>query len=137
LREHTESRLRQERVELFKRVSRALRQFGRNWRDYYLLKERAWAYRHLILTDNALLLQPAAIKALQGLLIDFPDWEIIICVANRESDSDDVRKYGYEWPESQVIIRDDAIIDSLDRDRLPREFRDLMIEDSRPDTSLV
>jgi hypothetical protein len=90
-----------------------------------------------LFTDNALLLAAPAIKALQGLLVSFPDWEIIICVTNRESDSEDVRLYGFEWPDSQVIIRDDAVIDSLNRDHLPQEFRELVIEGSRPDTSLM
>lgn len=137
MRVHTEARLRQERVELFKRMARTLRQFGRNWNDYFLAKERAWAYRHIVFTDSAQLLRSPAIKSLQRLLADFPDWEIILCVANQESDSEDVRLYGFEWPDSQVIIRDDAIIDSLDRDRLPQEFRDLVIEGSRPDTSVL
>lgn len=137
MRVHTEARLRQERIELFKRLARTLRQFGRNWQDYFLLKERVWAYRHLVLTDSAPLLRSPAIESLQMLLVDFPDWEIVICVVNQESDSEDVRQYGFEWPDSQVIIRDDAIIDSLNRDRLPQEFRDLVIEGSRPDTSLM
>lgn len=137
MRVHTEARLRQERIELFKRLARTLRQFGRNWQDYFLAKERLWAYRHLVFTDSAPLLRSSAIKSLQKVLVDFPDWEIIICVVNQESDSEDVRLYGFEWPDSQVIIRDDAIIDSLNRDRLPREFRDLVIEGSRPDTSVL
>jgi len=118
-------------------LARTLRQFGRNWQDYFLAKERLWAYRHLVFTDSAPLLRSSAIKSLQKVLVDFPDWEIIICVVNQESDSEDVRLYGFEWPDSQVIIRDDAIIDSLNRDRLPREFRDLVIEGSRPDTSVL
>jgi hypothetical protein len=137
VRVHTEARLRQERIELFKRLARTLRQFGRNWQDYFLHKERVWAYRHLVFTDSAPLLRSPAIKSLQKLLVDFPDWEIVICVVNQESESEDVRQYGFEWPDSQVIIRDDAIIDSLNRDRLPQEFRDLVIEGSRPDTSLM
>jgi hypothetical protein len=136
IREHTEARLRQERVDLFKRMSRTLRQFGRNGNDYHLFKERTWAYRHLIFTDSSQFLRSQAIKSLQTLLADFPDWEIIICVVNQQSDSEDVRQYGFEWPDSQIVIRDDEIVDSLDRDRLPREFRDVVIEGSRPDTSL-
>ena len=132
MRVHTEARLRQERVELFKRLARTLRQFGRNWNDYFLSKQRLWAYRHIVFTDSAPLLRSPAIGALQRLLVDFPDWEIIIAVVNQESESEDVRQYGWEWPDSQVIIRDDAIIDTLNRDRLPREFRDLVIEGSRP-----
>lgn len=58
-------------------------------------------------------------------------------MVNQESNSEDVRLYGFEWPDLQVIIRDDAIIDSLNRDRHPQEFRDLIIEGSRPDTSLM
>ena len=137
MRVHTEAKLRQERIQLFKLMARTLRQFGRNRNDYFIAKERSWAYRHLVFTDNALLLRAPAIKALQGLLLDFPDWEIVICVTNRESVSEDVRLYGFEWPDSQVIIRDDAIIDSLNRDHLPQEFRELVIEGSRPDTSLM
>jgi hypothetical protein len=130
VREHSEIRLRQERVELFKRLSRTLRQYGRNWSDYYLLKERAWAYRHLVLTNNPLILQAPIPNVLQGLLAGYPDWEIVICVVNAESNSEDVQKYGYEWPESQVVIRDDLIIDCLVRERLPQEFHDLFITGS-------
>ena len=86
VRVHTEARLRQERVELFKRLARTLRQFGRNWNDYFLFKERLWAYRHIVFTDSAPLLRSPAIRSLQRLLIDFPDWEIIIGVVNQESD---------------------------------------------------
>jgi hypothetical protein len=88
------------------------------------------------LTDNPRILQPPALKSLQSLLIDFPDWEILISVVNRDSDSEDVRTYGYEWPQSGVVIRDDEIIDELDRDNLPQEFRDLVIEGSRPPIKL-
>lgn len=137
MRVHSEARLWQERIELFKRLARTLRQFGRNWKDYFIAKERSWAYRHLVFTDSAPFLRSPAIKALQELLLDFPDWEIVICVVNQESDSEDVRLYGFEWPDSQVIIRDDAIIDSLNRDCLPQDFRDLVIEGSRPDRSLM
>lgn len=137
MREHIEARLRRERVELFKRLARTLRQYGRSRIDYYLINQTSSPYRHLVFTADTRLLQPPVIKSFQSLLIDFPDWEIFICVVNRESDSEDVRTYGYEWPESQVIIRDDAIIDSLDRDRLPEEFRSLLIEGSRPDKSLL
>ena len=132
VREHTEARLRRERIELYKRLSRTLRPFGRNWRDYFLLKTRSSAYCQLVLTNNSLILHPRAIKSLQSVLIDFPDWEIVISVVNRESESEDVRKWGYEWPTSEVIIRDDEIVDALDRENLPMEFRDLVIEGSRP-----
>jgi hypothetical protein len=136
VREHTEAKLRHERVDLFKRMSRTLRRIGRNWKDYHLFKERTWAYRHLIFTDSSQFVRSQAVKSLQCILDDFPDWEIVICVINQESDSEDVRQYGFEWPDSQIIIRDDEIIDSLNRDRLPMEFRDVVIEGSRPDTSL-
>jgi hypothetical protein len=136
VREHSETRLRQERVELFKRLARSLRQFGRNGDDYYLLKERSWAYRHLVLTNNPIILRSPVPAVLQSLLADYPDWEIVICVANRESNSEDVQKYGYEWPESQVVIRDDVIIDCLVRERLPREFHDLVIAGSRSEKEM-
>ncbi len=137
MREHTEARLRRERVELFKRLARTLRQFGRSRIDYYLVNQTSSPYCHLIFTADTRLLQSPVIRSLQNLLVDLSDWEIFICVINRESDSEDVRKYGYEWPDSQVIIRNDAIIDSLDRDRLPQEFRGLVIEGSRPDRTLI
>jgi hypothetical protein len=117
-------------------VNRTLRKFGRNWHDYFHLKERANSYSQLVLTNNSLILQELAIKSLQALLVDFPDWEIVISVANRESESEDVRKWGYEWPTSEVVIRDDEIIDALDRENLPLEFRDLVIEGSRPPDKL-
>jgi len=132
VREHTEARSRRERIELYKRLSRTLRPFGRSWKDYFLLKTHSSAYCQLVLTNNSLILHPRAIKSLQSALVDFPDWEIVISVVNRESESEDVRKWGYERPTSEVIICDNEIIDALDRENLPREFRDLVIDGSRP-----
>jgi hypothetical protein len=136
VREHTDIRLRKERVELFKRIARTLRRFGRNWDDYYLLKERSWAYRHLVLTNTPIILRSPVPVVLQSLLTEYPDWEIVICVVNRESNSTDVQTYGYEWPESQVVIRDDVIVDCLVRERLPREFNDLVIVGSRSEKEM-
>jgi hypothetical protein len=98
VREHTDARFRKERIELFKRLNRTLRKFGRNWQDYYHTKGFGTDYCQIVLTDNPRILQPPALKSLQSLLIDFPDWEILISVVNRDSDSEDVRTYGYEWP---------------------------------------
>jgi hypothetical protein len=78
---------------------------------------------HQLEFQNLALFYPTCIKALQALLIDFPDWEITVRV--------DVPGTEKKWPGMGIIIASDEIIDELQRDYLPPEFRDLKYEGSR------
>lgn len=67
---------------------------------------------------NLALFKPHIIKALQGLLAPYPDWRIEIGVAVPE-------KHGI-WPGMGLIVYSDEIVDQLQRDFLPSEFRNLV-----------
>ena len=79
-----------------------------------------------IYVHNLALLQPSVIKCLQGLLEDHPRWEIMVAVA--------VRGLGDSWPDMGLTIRVGEIIDGLQRDYFPPEFRGIRYEGSRPGT---
>ena len=70
-------------------------------------------------------MRPDIIKSLQGLLKDYPDWEIEISILVPEED------ISIE-PGEGLTLRDDEIVDALDRTRLPEKYRDLKYEGSRP-----
>ncbi len=69
------------------------------------------------------LLLPHLIKGLQGLLKDYPGWEIVVAVA--------VKDHFYEWPEMGLTIRANEIIDGLQRQYFPKEFQSIEYEGSR------
>lgn len=112
---------------LYTRISETLDQFGRKDAfgngDYWLIDDNWGARRHLLEIQNLDLLKPHVVKSLQSLLNDYPDWEISAGV--------DVIKDNRNWPGMGLIIYSDEIIDKLERDYLPAEFRDLRYEGSR------
>ncbi len=86
--------------------------FGKG--DYWLLDEN-WSWHcHQLEFQNLNLFRPEIVKALQGLLADFPDWEIAIRV--------DVPAMDGKWPGMGLIISTDKIVDELQRRYLPEEF---------------
>jgi hypothetical protein len=88
--------------------------------DYFLLDENWGSYQHQLEISNLVLLKPHVIKSLQALLADFPDWEISVGI-------DVVTRY-QEWPPMGIIVRNDQIIDGLQREYLPSEYRDMSYE---------
>jgi hypothetical protein len=83
--------------------------------DYWLLDENWGWYRQQLEVQNLSLLEPSIIEALQALLAHHPKWDITVRV--------DVRGKEESWPGMGLIIRHDKIIDELQRDFLPEEFR--------------
>ena len=79
-----------------------------------------------IYVHNLALLQPYVVKSLQGLLRRFPRWEIMVAVA--------VPGPGDRWPDMGLTIRPEEIIDGLQREHFPPEFRAVRYEGSRPGT---
>jgi hypothetical protein len=59
-------------------------------------------------------------------LNDFPEWEIIVVV--------DIPGKERVWPPMGLTIRKHEIVDRLQREFLPVEFRSLAYKDSRPGT---
>jgi hypothetical protein len=85
--------------------------------DYWLVDDNWGWERHQIEVQNLALLRPHAVKELQALLFDYPDWDMTVQV--------DVPGKRDEWPGMGIIIYRDDIIDELQREFLPEEFRDL------------
>ena len=87
--------------------------FGKG--DYWLLDEN-WSWRcHQLEFQNLELFRPEIVKTLQALLADYPDWEIAIRV--------DVPAMDGKWPGMGLVVSADKIVDELQRQYLPDEFR--------------
>ena len=82
----------------------------------YALMENFGAYRHRIEGESPKLVMPEVVKSLQGLLIEHPYWEIVIVFGDSGG----------------VVIRDDEIIDGLQRQDLAEELQAIKYEGSRP-----
>jgi hypothetical protein len=81
-------------------------------KDYLLVSDNLGLFRHWIETDKLEMVKPVIIEALQNLLTRYPDWEIVIAV--------DCPEKG--WPPMGLMVRDDSIIDGLQREYLPTSF---------------
>ena len=128
MREHTEERLEKEWKELYERMRAVLKPHGEDdieGGDYFVVDESFEHYVHQVEMHKLEMLRPEIIKVLQGVLAGYPDWEIEISVAIPKP------KISID-PGEGLTLRDDAIIDGLDRKRLPKEYRDLVYEGSRP-----
>jgi hypothetical protein len=126
--EHTEERLNKEWKELYERMKAVLQQYGKDSKrggDYYLVGESFENYVHQVEMHQLHMLRPEIIKALQGVLVGYPDWEIEISLSIPKP------KVSIDPGDGQTL-RDDGIIDGLDRKLLPKEYRDLVYEGSRP-----
>lgn len=128
MREHNEARRAAEWTILHDRIDETLSRFGKKdgfgRGDYWLVDEDLGSYRLKLEVQDLNLLQPLIIKSLQALLDGYPDWEIMFRV--------DVIGKENEWPAMGLIIHDDEIIDDLQREFLPTEFRNIVYEGSKP-----
>ena len=127
MREHTEERLEQEWNDLYQRLKQVLQPYGENAMDggdYFLVDENFGRYTHQVEMHKLDMLRPEIIKALQGVLVGHPDWEIEISVFVPEQDITVDTGEGLD-------LHDDEIIDALDRALLPKEYQDLVYEGSR------
>lgn len=116
--------------ELYERIRFVLQQFGEEnphgHGDYWVLDDNWGIHQHKVEIHKLQMLQPVIIKTLQNVLIEYPDWDIMIGM--------DIPGKGELWPAMGLIIRDNEIIDGLKRQYLPREFQGLVYEGSRPGT---
>lgn len=128
MREHTEERLEQEWDAFYQRLKDVLQPYGENAMeggDYFLVDENFGRYTHQIEMHELHMLRPHVIKAIQGVLVGHPDWEIEISVYIPEADIIIETNEG-------LTLHDDEIVDALDRSLLPKEYQDLVYEGSRP-----
>jgi hypothetical protein len=117
---------------LYGRIRAVLQEFGEEdaylqRKDYLLVADNLGLWQHIIETSNLELVRPVVIKSLQKLLDGYPNWEIAIAVSSPAKDK--------VWPAMGLIIRDDEIIDGLQRQYFPDEFRTIEYEGSRPQGS--
>jgi hypothetical protein len=128
MREHTEERLEKEWDELYQRLKSILQPYGEDAMsggDYFLVDENFGRYTHQVEMHQLHMLRPEIIKALQGTLVGYPDWEIEISVS--------VAEEGIVIdPGKGPTLHDDEIVDALDRTLLPKEYQELVYEGSRP-----
>jgi hypothetical protein len=112
---------------LYDRIAAVLERYGKidssDGADYWLVDENLGGWAQKIETDKLTVLNPVIIKQLQELLAGYPDWEIWVLVALDAQDT---------VPSMGLIIAHDEIIDELQRDLLPPEFRDLTYPGSKP-----
>lgn len=83
--------------------------------DYWLLEDNLGWFRHQLEFQNARLFHPDIVKSLQALLVDFPDWDIAIRL--------DLPTLDASAPGMGLIVSGDKIVDELQRQYLPEEFR--------------
>jgi hypothetical protein len=119
LREHTEERLNREWTELYDSLKSLLLQYGEDdidGGDYYLVDENFDRYTHQVEFHKLHMLRPEVASALQSLLVGYPDWEIEISLR--------IPERGIVIDPGQVLtLYEDEIIDALDRELLPEEYR--------------
>ncbi len=115
--------------ELLNDVRDHLSRFGkedyRGRADYLLVDDNYGSNRITIEAQNLSMLNPTVIASLRKLLDNLPDWEIVVAVdvLGREA-----------WPHMGLTIRKHEIIDGLQREFFPPEFRDFQYPDSRVGT---
>jgi hypothetical protein len=123
---------RREWVALYNQIRPVLQQFGEEddhpgRKDYWLVNENLGLWQHRIETSNLKMVRPVVIKSLRKLLIAYPNWEITVAVTSPGTEN--------VWPAMGLVIRDDEIIDGLQRQYFPKEFQAVEYEGSRPQGS--
>ena len=81
----------------------------------------------VVYVDNLKMLRPPVINALQALIKECPGWQITVTVA--------VRGHYNDWPNMGLYVRPHEIIDGLQRQYFPVEFRNLQYEGARRGTA--
>ena len=116
--------------ELYPRVDELLERFGRpNYvpdqppGDYTVHGDYGGYPQVVVFVQNLQLLSSTIVSALQALLKDFPCWQIDLMVA--------IRGHYRDWPNMGLSIRQNEIIDALQRHYFPKEFQDISYEGGR------
>jgi hypothetical protein len=123
-----EQQRKKEWKEIYQRTKRALQPFGEDddaGGDYWVVDLFPNDKVQMVEFHRLHMLRPAIIKALHGLLRDFPDWQIEICaICTEERTIIDV--------ESGLILSRDGIVDALDKESLPERYRFVYENSRRP-----
>lgn len=95
--------------------------------DYWVLDDNWGPPQHQVFFSSLHMLGPAIVTQLQGLLSDHPGWEIVIAVS--------VPGPGDAWPDMGLTIRSHEIVDGLQRQYFPPEYRGFRYPGARPATA--
>src|ERR1700733_3847190 len=112
-------------------VDKALRHFGRpdfqsgqRHGDYAVHGDYSEYPQVVVFVHNLELLRQPVVSALQQLLKEFPGWQIDLMVGLWDHLKD--------WPNMGISVRANEIVDDLQRQYFPKEFRNLAYEGGRP-----
>ncbi len=100
---------------------------GKRYGDYSVHGDYNDSPEVVVFISTLKMLRPAIVFALQQLLKGFPGWEIDLRVV--------LWDHLREWPEMNVRILADRIIDGLQRQYFPKEFQDIQYEGGLPRTA--
>ncbi len=118
--------------ELYRRMTKVLDQYGAKYDfrkregDYWIIDEPYGLDQHNVYFHKLKMFEPGVIRELRDLLKEFSGWEIFV-TASIDPDSD-------AWPDMGLIIREHEIIDGLQRQYFPPEYRSIQYEGSRVGT---
>lgn len=106
---------------LYDKISEILQSFGTEdfigRADYWILDDN-YGFKSINIAIHRIeFLRPEIVWQLQAALVDHPDWEIKIAI--------DVPGKEQLWPVMGLGIRLNQIVDELQRDYLPAEFRNI------------
>jgi hypothetical protein len=113
---------------LYERLLAVLRQFGtedyRRTADCWVDDDNIGTRQQKVYVRSLKLLQPYVVQTMRALLSEFPKWEIVVSVS--------VPGVGDLWPVMGLTVREYEIVDGLQRQYFPPEFRGLHYEGARP-----
>ena len=95
--------------------------------DYTLHGDYVGHPEIVVYVGNLAMLRPNIVLELQRLIREFPGWQIVMTVA--------VRGHLQDWPNMGLYIRPHEIIDGLQRQYFPGEFRGIEYEGARKGTA--
>jgi hypothetical protein len=120
--------------QLQERIEIVLQKFGRpdympdqTYGDFTVHSDYSGYPQAVVFINNLEMLRPKIVAELQKLIEGYPGWQIALTVAVRGHDDD--------WPDMGIYIRPHEIIDALQRQYFPAEFRDLEYEGARKGTA--
>ena len=116
-------------LSLYSQIRALLQQYGKeddgtDEKDYLLVDDNLGLWQHRIETSNLEIVKPVVVKSLQRLLNGYPNWEIAITIGSSVKEK--------AWPSMCLIIGDNEVIDGLQREYFPEEFKTIEYEGSRP-----
>jgi hypothetical protein len=116
---------------LYAAAEKFLSQFGKEDGsadgDFWVVDDNYGCKQHKICFNNLRMLAPPIVYGLQGLLENYPDWDWVVAITVQD-------RLPPIWPEMGLIIRKHEIIDGLQRQYFPPEYRDIQYRGSRVGT---